>query len=60
MVRYTTTARRPLPLRLILFVMFFVFPFEFFLFRLLEEMIVVLFVPCVLYTWAWSFVVFDI
>ena len=47
-------------LRLILFVMLFVFTFEFFLFRLLVEMIVVSFVPVVLYTWAWSFVVFDI
>ena len=48
------------PLRLILFVILFVFSFEFFLFRLLEEMIEVLFVTFVLYTWAWSFVMFDV
>ena len=47
-------------LRLIIFIMLFVFTIEFFLFRLLVEMIVVSFVPVVLYTWAWSFVVFDI
>ena len=39
------------PLRLILIVMLFGFLFEFFLFRLLGEIIVVLFVPFVLYTW---------
>ena len=47
-------------LRLIIFIMLFVFKMEFILFRLLVEMIVVSFVPVVLYTWAWSFVVFDI
>ena len=47
-------------LRLIIFIMLFVFTIEFFLFRLLVEMIVVSFVPVVLYTWAFSFVVFDI
>ena len=39
------------PLRLILIVILFGFLFEFFLFRLLGEIIVVLFVPFVLYTW---------
>ena len=39
------------PLRLILIVMVFGFLFEFFIFRFLGEIIVVLFVPFVLYTW---------
>ena len=48
------------PLRLILFVMLLVFPFKFFLFRLLGEMIVVLFVPFMMNTWVWSFIVFNV
>ena len=47
-------------LRLILLVELFVFPFKFFLFKLLGDIIMILFVPFVLEIWAFSCIVFCV